>query len=58
VMGYLIVAYSGSYNGAFGFLIGCAVVSVAVSMTLRSNKRITADRIGKCNDLDETRLTT
>ncbi|MDB5992354.1 MAG: Major facilitator transporter [Herbaspirillum sp.] len=58
VMGYLIVAYSGSYNGAFGFLIGCAVVSVAVSMTLRSNKRITADRIGKCNDLDEKRLTT
>ncbi|MDB5774061.1 MAG: Major facilitator transporter [Herbaspirillum sp.] len=45
VMGYLIVAYSGSYNGAFGFLIGCAVVCVAVSMTLRGNKGITANRI-------------
>jgi sugar phosphate permease len=45
VMGYLIVAYRGSYDGAFGFLIGCAVVSVAVSMTLRSNKSIAANRM-------------
>jgi nitrate/nitrite transporter NarK len=57
VMGYLIVAYGGSYDGAFGFLIGCAVVSVAVSMTLRRNKSITANRIGKREDLEDKRLT-
>lgn len=37
-MGYLIVAYDGSYRGAFGFLIGCAIVCVVVSMTLRGNR--------------------
>ena len=37
-MGYLIVAYGGSYRGAFGFLIGCAIICVVVSMTLRGNR--------------------
>jgi nitrate/nitrite transporter NarK len=34
IMGMLISVYSGSYTGAFLFLIGCAAVCILVAMTL------------------------
>lgn len=34
IMGFLIVAGHGSYDGAFGFLLGCTLICAAVAMTL------------------------
>jgi len=38
-MGYLIATSGGAYTGAFIFLIGCALVCIAVAMTLRDGPR-------------------
>lgn len=37
IMGYLIVLRHGSYDGAFGFLIGCSVLCAIVAMAVRGS---------------------
>ncbi|MFM1654195.1 MFS transporter [Brevibacillus sp. B_LB10_24] len=47
IIGFMITAFSGSYDAAFWFLIGAACLSAAASLTIRSRK--TNDR---SSDLD------